>query len=107
MTKGFSNWKRALEIFLQHSNSSMHKEASLKIKLMQQPTVTAQLSVQIQVDQKLHREKLIKQLTTMRYLLRQGLALRGHQPSYPPMFKYPKFNHFCSATHNLLFGTIR
>ena len=81
VTEGFSNWKKALEIFLQHSNSSMHKEALLKMKLMQQPTVTAQLSGRIQADQKLHRDMLLKQLTTMRYLLRQGLALRGHEDS--------------------------
>ena len=30
------------------------------------------------VDQKLHREMLLTQLSTLRYLLRQGMAVRGH-----------------------------
>jgi len=30
-------------------------------------------------DQKLHREMLLKQLSSLKYLLRQGLAIRGHE----------------------------
>ena len=51
----------------------MHEAYCLK-----QPSVAAQLSTQTQKDQEKHRQMLLKQLTSIRYLMRQGLAARGH-----------------------------
>ena len=66
MSNGFDNWKKACEYFIQHEKS-IHREAVLKRSLTTQQTVAVQL---------LNREMFVKQL---RYLLRQGLALRGHE----------------------------
>ena len=38
----------------------------------------ALLCRQAMVDQKLHRQMLLTQLSTLRYSLRQGMAVRGH-----------------------------
>ena len=79
MSNGFDNWKKACECFIQHEKSNIHREAVLKRSLMSQPSVAAQLSNQVLQQQKVNREMLVKQLSSLRYLLRQGLALRGHE----------------------------
>ena len=56
----------------------LDREAVLKIELLQQDSVHALLSKQAMNDQKLHREMLIKQLSSLQYLLRQGVPIRGH-----------------------------
>lgn len=43
ITTGFNNWKKALDRFEHHSQSSSHKEAILKIELMKQPDVVSML----------------------------------------------------------------
>ena len=43
ITTGFKNWKKALHRSEDHSQSSLHKEAILKIELMKQPDVVSML----------------------------------------------------------------
>jgi len=38
-------------------------------------------------EQKARREALLKQVSSLRYLLRQGLAIRGHEPSEGILFQ--------------------
>ena len=47
ISSGFNNWKKALQRFEQHAQSNVHKEALLRIELMEQPTVLSQLSNQL------------------------------------------------------------
>ena len=79
--EGFCNWKKARERFERHEKSESHKEAVLKLKSMQAPSVIAQLSTHACRDQAEHRSMLLKQLHSLRYLLRQGLPIRGHKES--------------------------
>ena len=80
---GFDNWKKALEKFVQHSQSDLHKEAVLKIELStQQDNVYSLLNTQTMADQKVRRQMLLLQLSSLKYLLRQGLAIRGHEDIY-------------------------
>ena len=74
MVSGFDNWKKAHERFVKHADSGTHKEALLKIELMKQDGINSSLSKQLQADQKVHR--MIKQLTSLRFLAKQGLAIR-------------------------------
>ena len=78
MTTGFDNWKKAQEYFIQHDKSVIHREAVLKLLLMKQLTVIYQLSSQAKQEQKQNRDMLLKQLSSLRYLHRRGLAIRGH-----------------------------
>ena len=37
------------------------------------------MNSQVVVNQRIHRQMLIKQLSSLKFLLRQGLAVRGHE----------------------------
>ena len=50
----------------------------MKNEMMQQESIGAMLSASVQSGQELNRKLLLKQLSSLRYLLRQGLAIRGH-----------------------------
>ena len=79
ISSGFCNWKKALERFEQHAKSSVDKEALLAIEVMAQPSVLSQLSSQYKRDQAGRREMLMVTLTSLQYLVRQGLPIRGHE----------------------------
>ena len=77
ITSGFNNWKKAIHWFEQHAQSSLHREAVLKIELHKQPGVVVQplVNSQIKKDQQNQREMLLITLSSVRFLLRQGLAI--------------------------------
>ena len=60
-------------------SSDVHKEAILKIQLTKQKSVDAVMNSQVVVNQRIHRQMLIKQLSSLKFLLKQGLAVRGHE----------------------------
>ena len=77
-TRGFDNIKKALEKFLTHDTSASHTEAIMIWSTVSRPTVAQQLSnesAKILADRRLG---LLNQLSAMKFLLRQGIALRGH-----------------------------
>ena len=74
---GFDNWKKARERFNTHSLSDTHKEAVLKIELSKQESVHGLMNKQAMAEQKARQQMLLKQISSLKYLLRQGLALRG------------------------------
>ena len=76
---GFDNWKKALEKFKQHSMSDLHKQALLRIELMQQEDIQSLISHQAITLHKSRQQMLIKQLSSLTYLLRQGMAVRRHE----------------------------
>ena len=49
-----------------------------RLLLLKQPSVAAQLSTKILMDQEKHRNLLLKQLDSLQYLTCQGLAVQGH-----------------------------
>ena len=72
---GFNNYKKAVEKL---RNSDSHLEARLKCKSLNNPSIPEQLSTQgakVQVNRWLGP---VKQLEAMKFLLRQGIALRDH-----------------------------
>ena len=79
MSKGFSNWKNATAIFKKHEHSSCHREA-IEVTITLPATtkdVAEQLSQQHSKEKEENREMLLKILSSIRYLARQGLPLRG------------------------------
>ncbi len=79
---GFKSWNKAIERFNDHEKGQMHKEATLKLAIKHSSTdIGAQLRAQCEENQRFHREMLMKLLSSIRYLSRQGLALRGHNES--------------------------
>ena len=75
---GFNNWRRALEKFKNHSASNAHAEAVMKWQMLQTSPINTQLQTQVQKSQRLRQQALVKHLYCLRYLLRQGIAIRGH-----------------------------
>ena len=58
----------------------MHKEAVMKLQMVSSGIrIDAQLSTQLESEQISHRRMLMKLLSCVRYLARQGLPLRGHR----------------------------
>ena len=75
---GFDNWKKAHERFKQHAQSISHKEAENRFDEKARDWTTAQYS-QLKQSQKMHQIMLKIQLSSLQFLLRQGLAIRGHE----------------------------
>lgn len=76
VSSGFDNWKKAKERL--REQSQVHREACMKFLSLQHPSVAARLSNQLLNDQKHRSEMLMKVLSSLKYLARQGLAIRGH-----------------------------
>ena len=78
---GFHNWKKGRERLQRHERSECHKEAILKLNSMKGPSVIEQLSSETKRTQATRRRMLLKLLRSLTFLLRQGLAIRGHKES--------------------------
>jgi len=76
---GFCNWKDTCRCFQRHEDSSSHSEA-----VMKRSSYCAGLNVSTQINTKhsesqmVSRKMLLKLLSSMRYLARQALPLRGN-----------------------------
>ena len=71
------NWKKALQKFKSHEASHTDTEAKVKWIARDLPTVASQLSTKSQQLQQICREGLLMQLKALRFLARQGIAIRG------------------------------
>ena len=68
----------ALEKFETHALSITHREAVMKFQLLQQPPISNHLDTHAKKCQTSRRNALLKQLNAIKFLLRQGIAMRGH-----------------------------
>ena len=76
---GYGNWAKAIQHFQEHEKSDMHREATEKMAAQSSSVnVIFQLSSQHEADTLFHRKMLLKLLSCIRFLARQGLPLRGH-----------------------------
>ena len=75
LVKGFSNWKDGTRSFSKHESCDFHKVCAAA--LASTVDVGDMLSRQAASDKRENREYLLKVLSTVRFLARQGLALRG------------------------------
>ena len=76
---GFSNWKDATRAFKRHDDSEVHKHAVEKLYIL--PTTTKDIGESLNVahrkEKQMNREYFLKVLQNIRFLARQGIALRG------------------------------
>ena len=80
ITDGFNNWKDATRAFEQHRKSTCHKEATNKWSIYLKGTnLKTQISRQLVSEKENARICLMKIFTSVEYLARQGMPLRGHQ----------------------------
>ena len=77
--QGFGSWNKALERLTDHEQSQMHKESVEKLAAQSSSAdIALKLHAQCRESQCFHREMLIKLLSSVRFLARQGLPFRGH-----------------------------
>ena len=79
MTRGFSNWKDGTIAFRNHEKSASHREAVEVIVTLPATTrdIGEQLSQQHAAQKLKNRQALYQIISSIRFLGRQGLAVRG------------------------------
>ena len=75
LVEGFTNWKKATEKFAKHEKSDFHRICFQAVSST--VDVGDMLNQQAATEKQQNRDCLLKILSTMRFLARQGLALRG------------------------------
>lgn len=78
MTKGFDNWKKALQKFDTHAKSSGHLACVFAEHHPPKTSIIVQLDSSLKKKQDVHRRMLVVEVSSIIFLIRQGLALRGH-----------------------------
>eukprot|EP00731_Ephydatia_muelleri_P029859 Em0021g382a len=80
---GYSHWKKALERFDKHENSASHHEAvDLLVTIPNSTSDVGEMLSSALAEEKAENRKMLSTIiSTIRYLGRQGLPLRGHYKS--------------------------
>jgi len=80
VSSGFRNWKKALEKFSQHQSSHYHHcSVTAEQHSMRGDSVDKRLIRSRNEQQSTSRRMLVKLITSLRFLARQGLAVRGRE----------------------------
>ena len=81
LTKGFTYWKEATTAFKKHEASQCHEETNEAINLLPKQVAMGDIGEMLSKkhsDQKAaNKEVFLRILQNLRFLTRQGLALRG------------------------------
>ena len=75
LVNGFTNWKDATRNFTKHGTCDFHRSAAAA--LTNRVDIGEMLSKQYATEKRANREYLLKILSSVRFLARQGLPLRG------------------------------
>jgi hypothetical protein len=79
VSAGFCSWNKARERFMKHEASHCHQFAALQLSLYQSgTTINGMLSDKCAQNQLRARTALLAVITSIQYLARQGMAIRGH-----------------------------
>ena len=79
-TTGYQNWRKVTEKLLEHEKSDIHASATLAVRhLTEKDSIEQSLKHQNDAIKRERRDILLMQLSSLRYLLRQGLSIRGHE----------------------------
>ena len=77
--EGFHNWKKAVECCNRRAISECLREAISRIRSLARVSIVDQMNEGASKAKCKDRRMFIKVLSSLQYLLRQGLALRGHK----------------------------
>ena len=79
-SEGFRTWKNAIHCFRKHEHSLAHKEGVMKwVHYTKSSSVSVQIAQNLKTDQAKAQKCLLNMLSSLRFLARQGLAIRGHE----------------------------
>ena len=92
IVNGFQNWKKAVECFNRHSISECHREAISKgkVRSLTRASIVDQLSSEASKSRCKNRRTFITVLSSLQYLLRQGLAITGHKDEESNLYQLLK-----------------
>lgn len=76
---GFQTWRKGKSSFEKHQKSDRHKSAIIKLEGLSRTNIGNILIESKSKDQRESRTALMAIITSIRYLARQGLAIRGHE----------------------------
>ena len=76
-----------MESFHVHDGADCHKEAKLKLCSVAAPSITQQMSKAAAKNAAENRCMLLKTISSLRFLLRQGLAIRVHKEEEGNLFQ--------------------
>lgn len=85
ITRGYQNWKDATIAFRNHKSSACHKDAvAVMITIpATRGDISEYLSSMLALEKQVNRECFMKLLSSIMFLARQGLALRGDGAGEP------------------------
>ena len=89
VSAGFRNWKKAVEKFTDHIKSKSHKLA-VATHCQKANPINSQLSSALATSQQKARACLMKIMSCVQFLGRQGLALRGNESEEGNLFQLLK-----------------
>ena len=79
-SRGFKNWKNATDLFHKHEVSHAHREAVMKwIHHVKSQPIAAQLAKQLKDEQLKSQACLLRIVSSLHFLARQGIPIRGHE----------------------------
>ena len=78
LVKGFINWKDATRVLSRHESCDFHKTAASA--LSSKSNIADMLSSQVASEKKANHDYMLKVISSVRFLARQGLPLRGDGP---------------------------
>ena len=87
---GYDHWKKAKAQFKSHQRSHTNTETIVKLRATEQPSIISQLVSSSLRDKEQRRKMLLLQISSLRYLARQGLAVRGHKDEEGNLFQLLK-----------------
>ena len=88
ISKGFTYWKEGISAFKKHTASACHWEAVTAIRRLPNECadVAESLNTEHQKEKAVNRKMFLIILQCLRYLARQGLAIRGHDDDHNSNF---------------------
>jgi len=92
ISSGFKNWKKARERFTLHAGSECHKTA-ITTHIYESRPIDVQLSNVRASQQEEARKCLLKIISAVQFLVRQGLSFRGHdddEGNFNQLLKYSR-----------------
>ncbi|CAF1473156.1 unnamed protein product [Rotaria sordida] len=78
IVNGYCDWKNAISRFKLHEKTKLHLDSIYVVNQQMKPNIAIQLTSATKKQQEQRRQSLSIQISCIIYLLRQGLALRGH-----------------------------
>ena len=75
ISKGFTNWKDATKLYTKHEASDFDRRCIDSLK--SHADVGEMLSSEYQQQRREHRDYLVQVVSSIRFLARQGIPLRG------------------------------